>query len=266
SFGGITASLAPDSNGFVVINDKKGGTDVYFNIEGISGTNSADVLTGNAGSNWLRGGGGNDVLDGGGGADWVSYSNSPSGVVVNLSSGSASDGWNGLSGLLNLGGFDQLQRIENAEGSDFADSLTGDAGSNVLRGRYGDDTIDGGGGDDTGWFNGMRSDYALVFNVDGSLTVSDLREVPAIYQNSGSGGFYDGTDTLRNVEWLRFSDGVFDVRAATNRPAGYNVILGQIANNWGFENISGTAGNDWIDGLQGSDAMSGGSGNDVRRG
>ena len=47
---------------------------------------------------------------------------------------------------------------------------------------------------DTAVFSGPRANYTITQNADGSITVAD-------------GGGADGTDTLRNIENLRFSDG-----------------------------------------------------------
>ena len=147
--GGITASLVANSSGVILVSDGKGGMDTLINIEGLSGTNSADSLTGGLGDDWLRGQGGSDTLDGGDGSDWALYSTTPSSVTVNLQTGLATDGWNGAKGLLALGGTDTLKNIENAEGSDFNDSMTGSGGDNQLVGRAGNDALFGGGGNDT---------------------------------------------------------------------------------------------------------------------
>ena len=147
--GGITASLVADSSGAILVADGKGGMDTLINIEGLSGSNSADSLTGGLGDDWLRGQGGSDTLDGGDGSDWAFYSVDPSRVTINLQTGLATDGWNGANGLLALGGTDTLKNIENAEGSDFNDSITGSDASNRLLGRSGNDTLVGGGGHDT---------------------------------------------------------------------------------------------------------------------
>jgi len=49
---------------------------------------------------------------------------------------------------------------------------------------------------DTAVFSGPRANYTITQNTDGSITVAD-----------GGGAGPDGTDTLRNIENLRFSDG-----------------------------------------------------------
>lgn len=102
------------------------GNDFLFSQEG------ADSTT-------MDGGSGDDVLAGGGTNDTASYANDSAGVVVDLSSFSATDG---------TGGKDTLVGIENVTGSAFGDSLTGDDGANVLQGGAGNDTLAGGLGAD----------------------------------------------------------------------------------------------------------------------
>ena len=116
------------------------GTDTLSNIEGVIGSRGNDTLTGDGGDNFLAGNSGNDTLDGGGGIDTAVYFYNAAGATVNLATGMASDG---------NGGTDTLSNIENVRGSRFADTLTGNGGSNRLDGADGDDTLDGGGGDDT---------------------------------------------------------------------------------------------------------------------
>ena len=76
-----------------------------------------------------------------------------------------------------------------------ADTLSGGDGNDVLTGGGGADVIDGGAGSDTAVFSGASSDYSWTRDADGVLTVKDLRANAT-----------DGTDTLRNIEMLRFSD------------------------------------------------------------
>jgi Ca2+-binding RTX toxin-like protein len=96
--------------------------------------------TGNALANVLFAGAGDNVLNGGAGVDTVSYAYATGGVSLWLALASAqATGGSGSDTLLNL---------ENAIGSDFADSLRGNALANALDGGAGDDTLDGGGGAD----------------------------------------------------------------------------------------------------------------------
>ncbi len=69
-------------------------------------------------------------IDGGAGVDLVSYRQATSGVTVDLSANQP------------------LQNIENLEGSDFNDRLTGDQNDNVIIGRAGNDTLIGNAGND----------------------------------------------------------------------------------------------------------------------
>ena len=201
SLGGINASLAPNSSGSVTIQNPFGGVDTLINMKGIGGTNSNDTLTGGPGDDYLRGNGGSDILDGGAGSDWALYTAAPSGVFVNLATGIAIDGWNGLSGLLSLGGTDTLISIENADGSSYNDYLVGSSSDNQIRGNSGDDLIDGGAGIDTAVYTGPRAQYVITAQNDGSYVVRDT---------TGK----EGTDTLRNIENLSFTDGTVTVAAA----------------------------------------------------
>jgi Ca2+-binding RTX toxin-like protein len=76
------------------------------------------------------------------------------------------------------------------------DTLTGGNADDTIAGGAGNDTLDGKGGADTAAYSGNRGNYAVVQNVDGSLTVTDIRA-----------GSPDGTDTLRNFENFKFVDG-----------------------------------------------------------
>ena len=86
-------------------------------------------------------------------------------------------------------------------GNALANTLTGNAGDNLLTGGGGDDVIDGGGGQDTAVFSGLTTDYDFVANADGSIDVIDKR-----------GGNPDGRDTLRNIEFVQFSNGTISLK------------------------------------------------------
>jgi Ca2+-binding RTX toxin-like protein len=103
------------------------------------GTAGNDQIYGRGGDDLLSGMGGNDLLDGGSGSDTVAYLYDPAGVSVNLTTGLATDGW---------GNTDTLISLENILGSPYADTLTGDAGPNVIEGGAGSDTLNGMGGSD----------------------------------------------------------------------------------------------------------------------
>lgn len=111
-----------------------------------------DLLTGKTGNDYLSGGEGNDrlmpgaghnLVDGGAGIDTVDYSDSLSAVSINLGihndTIAAAGGYQG----------DVTDNVENAVGSNFADTVVGDGGRNRLEGGLGNDTIQGAGGADT---------------------------------------------------------------------------------------------------------------------
>ncbi len=111
----------------------------------LAGGNGIDGLFGGAGDDGIWGAAGDDMIDGGDGYD-IAYFHSDGfgspaagGVTVNLVNGTVVDGW---------GGTDTLVSIEEIVGTDFADSFTGNADSNVFHGIAGNDVARGGDGDD----------------------------------------------------------------------------------------------------------------------
>jgi Ca2+-binding RTX toxin-like protein len=106
----------------------------------LTGNNFNNTLSGGDGSDTLNGSIGNDTLIGGNGNDSAYYYNAPDSVIVNLATGIANDGQDGI---------DTLSQIENVQGSNTAgDNLTGNTGVNVLYGYGGADILTGGGGND----------------------------------------------------------------------------------------------------------------------
>ena len=107
-------------------------------LTGGSGTNT---LTGGLGDDTFMGGAGKDQMDGGlGDSDTINYINSGEGVIVSFVDGTGKDG--------DAEG-DRYTDIENATGSNFADTLTGNDKNNSLSGAQGQDILSGGEGDDT---------------------------------------------------------------------------------------------------------------------
>ena len=68
---------------------------------------------------------------------------------------------------------------------------------------------------DTAVFSGVRGDYTVVANANGSISVTDTR---ALARN-------DGTDIVRNVEQLRFSDRTVQLTAPAS-PTGVSALAG----------------------------------------
>lgn len=173
---------------------------VVSNIENVMGSYGNDRLTGDAGNNLIVGQAGNDVLDGGAGFDIASYEGDKS-VRVDLSK----------AGPQNTGGagIDTLSNFEGLRGSLKADILIGDAKDNTLEGGLGDDIMDGGAGADTAIFIGNANQYAWSLNANGTWTVKGL----------------EGTDTLLNIETLKFAD-----KSVTLTPSTTTVTVDGLAN------------------------------------
>jgi Ca2+-binding RTX toxin-like protein len=249
--------------------DGFGNTDTILNLENIIGSAYNDILIGNAlkntlnglaGNDLLIGNGGDDILDGGNGTDTVSYRRSPSasGVSVDLSTGVATDG---------IDGVDTLISIENLIGSQFADRLTGNSQANTILGGDGKDIISGLAGDDRLFgengddeiYGGTGNDYLiggagadLLDGGDGSDTASYITSTAGVTIDLGNkiSFFADASgDRLISIENLEGSE--------------YDDFL------YGDENdntLSGLGGNDIIRGLGGDDKLDGGTGDNILNG
>ncbi|WP_225767190.1 M10 family metallopeptidase C-terminal domain-containing protein [Inquilinus sp. Marseille-Q2685] len=189
--------------------------DTLVDIENVNGSQYNDTLTGNAGINVLRGTNGNDVLrgaagadtlNGGVGVDTATYSESAIGVTIDLTAGI------GIGG--NAQG-DTLAGIENVNGSQGNDTLTGDGAANVLRGMNGNDILRSSAGADT--MNGDGgTDLASYYNSIAAVNVN-------LTSGTGSGGYSNG-DALISIENLygsQYSD-TLTGSAGANVLQGYN--------------------------------------------
>ena len=169
------------------------------------------------------------VLIGGAGADPIaaredgliaSYETAASGVNVSLAR-------NATFGTGDADG-DVFELIAQLRGSQFADTLEGDANDNVLEGLAGADDLWGGEG----------LDQALYRLSNRGVTINLLR-------GEGRGGHAEG-DTLESVE---------NVEGSGFR----DVLIGDFGSNV----LNGGDGNDVLNGLAGDDTLFGGAGNDV---
>lgn len=209
------------------------GDDILYSFGG------NDTLNGNAGNDYLEGGVGNDVLNGGAGIDTAGYSAATAGVAINL----------GLTSAQNTGGagIDALQGIENLLGSNFNDTLTGDAAANDLNGGTGNDTLNGGAGNDT--LNGGAGIDLADYQTATARVAVNLNLTTA-QNTSGS-----GIDTLIGIENVRGSN--FHDNLTGNAAA--NVLSGLAGN----DILNGGAGNDILNGGAGRDGLIGGGGSDT---
>ena len=226
----------------------------------LSGEAGNDVLHGGGGQDFLNGGAGNDTIDGGDGVDQVQYWDATAGVTVNLS----------LTTTQNThgAGIDTITNVENVLGSQFADTLTGDAGNNTLDGGGGDDKLSGGdgadyliggdgndtltGGNGADYLDGGAGDNVLNGGADSDYLVSGPGDETLI------GGA--GVDT---VSYFAAAAGVTVSLAITSAQntggAGVDTITT-------VENLYGSAFADTLTGSNGANVLQGGAGDDVLNG
>jgi hypothetical protein len=230
---GITVDLTKTTG---QVQDGWGFTDSLSSIEEIEGSYYADSILGGAADDTFNPMRGADTVDGGSGYNELDFSSDTAGVTVRLGgwvgttgslpagfTGSAKDGW---------GDIDVFRNISGIEGSNYNDSIVGDAGSNWLDGRGGNDTIDGGDGID--W---------VEYNQAMQGVVVDLSQGKALDDGQGTGDSAQSAevqqDTLLNIE---------------------NVLGG-----YGADRITGNAVANVMEGGAGNDTIDGGAGTDTAR-
>ena len=205
----------------------------------------ADVLWGGMGEDTLQGGAGNDRLIGGpdgdkleggpGNEDIASYTQSPSGVHVDLST-SFTD--NVDQKPATRGGDaegDVLTGIESIWGSGFGDILLGNHSPNSLFGNAGDDIIHGGGGNDLlrGGADNDRLGGEAIKKGDGTFAGTDETGNDTMYGDEGNDQLQGGT--------------------------GLDMLFGGM----GDDELQGGSGDDFLEGGPGADALVGGTGMDT---
>jgi Ca2+-binding RTX toxin-like protein len=225
------------------------GGDDFLSAEG-----GNDQVFGGDGDDFIRGGAGADHLDGGKDKDGADYTDSPTGVWVDLSVGK---------GAYGSAEGDTLVNIEDLYGSDFDDILAGDTGSNYIRGGKGDDLLKGGGGDDH--LVGDQDNDTLIGGAGADFLVggdgidradygtSNAGVVVSLKNHAGQGGHAQG-DTLygiENVAGSTFAD-------ALEGDGEANVLNGVA----GDDVLKGGGGADTLIGGLGRDTMAGGVGAD----
>lgn len=213
--------------------EARSGNDLLF------GNDGNDTLLGEDGDDKLVGGAGSDSLNGGNGIDTASYFTASSGVTANLTIARGTSG--DASG-------DVFTQIENLEGSEFGDRLTGDAQANYLWGLGSDDFLDGRAGNDT-LDGGTGRDH--LSGGDGNDLLLGKAGDDAL-----DGG--NGDDTLNGGSGDDFLEG----QAGNDRLEGGDgddtLLAGE-----GNDTLFGEAGNDNLEGGDGNDFLSGGSGDDL---
>jgi Ca2+-binding RTX toxin-like protein len=145
------------------------GTDTLSGIDDIIGSAQGDTLTGDADAfgNYITPGAGDDKVDGVSTADedTIDYSDATAAVTVDLTAGTATGG----------SGNDTLANIEDVQGSDFDDTISGTDtfnglfggdGNDLIAGMAGDDDLEGEGGVDTVDYSWSASSVDLELSCD----------------------------------------------------------------------------------------------------
>jgi Ca2+-binding RTX toxin-like protein len=208
---------------------------------------SGDIILGGDGSDVLQGNGGDDILDG---DKWLN-------VRIGIMQGWDENGPIGveLAGNPNIKSMTSLVTLRlDAAGNVVTAETGGTAITKPLSAWMFEGKINPGqlqiireittsGADatadtDIAAFRGARGEYAFSATADGQVVVTHAIE-----------NAIDGTDRLRNIEQITFSD---------NNPL--NIIVGTPGND---ATLNGTAQDDLILGLAGADTLNGGAGNDI---
>lgn len=162
----VTAVRARSHGGFDLINaiglNSPATTPTYQ-----MGGPGEDRLKGGNGTDVLVGGPDKDKIQGNGSTDVVSYFDSPAGVSGSIGVATVmNDGW---------GAIDNLQTLQNVDGSEFVDVLAGSNLDNVIRGLGGNDNLSGGDGNDT-IYGGNGIDTVFGDNNDDTLYGENQRD------------------------------------------------------------------------------------------
>ncbi len=232
---GVTVALNNSNEAVIVANGSDADGDVATSFEGLRGSNHDDVLTGNdgknviqglAGDDFITGGQGEDILDGGADFDIVSFADSGSGITVTLGAPNAV--------TIVAGGTvgpDKIVNFEGIEGSDVADTLTGNALDNYFDGRGGQDIINGGAGNDTVDYSWAASGITVTLGASGA-------------QTTVIGGDTDKISLIENIIGTSKDDEITG-----------NALVNVLKGGDGADKITGGAGADTIDGGAGDDVI-----------
>lgn len=138
--------------------------------DSINGYIQDDYLFGDEGDDTITGGLGNDEIYGGIGTDTATFGSSNN--VIDLT----------INSIQNTGeGWDLLSSIENINAGAGDDKITGNSFNNI---------IDGGAGEDTYIINSTRNNFSITKISPTEFSITDP----------------NGTDTIRNVEYIQFTD------------------------------------------------------------
>ncbi|MBO6640605.1 MAG: hypothetical protein JJ947_00005, partial [Altererythrobacter sp.] len=223
----------------------QGGSDVLLGADGgdfLRGFAGDDAIYGEGGDDYVRGDEGDDLLDGGDGFDRASYFNQEAPVTVDLA----------IVGPQYTGAFtgtDTLVSVEHVTGTPYGDTFFGNDGDNWIWGGNNHldqgDTIDGRGGDDVIEF-GVGTGHELEGG-DGNDTLSATNANLAAVGATGI--------TLSLLE-----QGVEqDTGIATVIATGFENLSGS----YGDDSLTGDNSDNVLTGYVGNDTLDGGAGSDT---
>ncbi|MBZ9647468.1 M10 family metallopeptidase C-terminal domain-containing protein [Sphingobium sp. 3R8] len=290
----LADTIIGDGNNNVI--DGNGGNDTLkggIGQDTIYGGDGNDIIQGGFGTDFVYGEAGNDVfqvlqgefgdnVDGGSGTDRLDLSDYTAtyGATVDLAAGS----WDFNP---SFGGPYTITGVEDVDGTQLADTLTGNSANNVLNGNGGDDVLSGGAGNDT--ISGGSGDDQMIGGTgndifDGGSGVDtaygeagdDIYKVIAGW-NGGYGELFSGGAGVDTIDGsalssdyvVNLSDGEFAISGGSGLIAlasvenattgsGNDTLTGSAEAN----RLIGNAGTDTLNGLDGNDVLQGGTGND----
>ena len=294
--GSIAITLGDGGTGTAVV---VGGTDTYTGIEGLAGSNFADVLIGNAEANIIRSNSGDDQLWGSYGAD---------GAADRLDGGTGSDtyfvyettdiveeanvGANGGTDLVysfsnfTLGAnveyltlFGNNAALNAAAGNNLDNALnamqyaggsgitfTAGDGNDVVYGSYYADTISGGNGNDTLWGSWGADGFAdAMEGGDGADTYFVQEALDTVDEKNASTAASE-IDTVYSAIDMTLGENVeylfiYGNATLANGNSLDNALIGSYS---GLQlTFNGFGGSDFITGGAGNDTIDGGAGVDV---
>jgi Ca2+-binding RTX toxin-like protein len=194
------------------------GNDTILGLGGndqLNGQSGKDIINAGTGNDWLEGGFGNDILNGGSGTDGLSFYNHTKGVTIILAA-------SGNGTIKNGSEIDRYTSIENLEGGEGGDKLTGNNKSNAFYAYTGNDTVSGLGGNDMlfGWYGndvldgGSGQDFLLGDRGNDKMTGGTGIDTFEFYSENGKDVITDFTVTGGSADVLALNKGLFANKAA----------------------------------------------------
>ena len=251
-------------NSITVANFQNADASALSSAVSITGSSSANTITGGSGNDSIDGAGGADAIAAGAGNDTVTYRGTESsidgGADIDTLILAASGGTTAIN-LSVAAGSDQttgdtvsIANFENVDASALGSALTvtGSSAANTITTGSGNDIIDGGGGADVivaGGGNDSVAYYGSETSIDGGAGTNTLLLRAA------------GTINLGNAD--QSSGDSANVTNFQNVDASASSSAVSITGSSSANTITGGSGNDTIDGAGGADVIAAGGGNDT---